>query len=188
MSGFCGSSFCSHTFNILICPPSCWPLSWFSRSQTNLCSFQGLFYPCKSGAVYLCSERLWHWGLCHFFVICHLLPHIANVLLIVWMYHVSHQICSSARISIMVSDRTLPNRCSSTNRPSSVTLPSLSSTVYMKSCAISISLSHHFSTAFLSSGFDHLFPRLLLQLSVTGQTSALFTLNPFSLMQPDDVG
>lgn len=88
----------------------------------------------------------------------------------------------------MVSDRTLPKQVFK-HKPAIICDSPISplNSKYEVLCHLNISVPCHFLTAFPSSRSDHLFPRLLLQLSITGQTPVPFTLNPFSLMQPDDI-
>lgn len=105
--------------------------------------------------------------------------------LIVWIHHVSHQIFSSSGISIMVSGRTPSKEVFKHKLDTMCDSPIwfLNSKCEVL-CHFNISVLCHFWTSFLSSRFDHLLPGLLLQLSTAGWIPALFTFNPFSLMQP----
>lgn len=147
--GFCDSSFASHTFNILICPLGCWPLSPDFRGPGKSLFLPRTFLPIQVWQSTFALNFM-ALGLCHFFVICHLLPHCQCI---VWNVSCFTQICSSARISYHGEWlNSTPSRCSSTNWPSSVTLPSLLNNKYEVLCHLNISVPCHFLTAFLALG------------------------------------
>lgn len=118
-------------------------------------------------------------GDCHFFGPCHL----PLILLVCSWFEFHTKSVPLPGLCLGKWWKNYPNTCWGITWSSFVALPSASSTCKHKGLCHSISVIYHLLIFFLNLRCHHLLPRLLLQLSTTGQDPSLFTFNLFAFTQ-----